>query len=131
MMLAHPDSPAAVIHRPQLGRPAHQDGRTSTEADSLSQTSPSKPVPDPTSVLPTTRNKQNTSTGRDVRNIDTSTHATSNPTVRGSEPALRPVRSTRNPNPVYVESIQRPWSASDDEIKHLNALISAGKCTFC
>ena len=39
----------------------------------------------------------------------------------------RPIRSTRNPAPYYVDSIQlsslRPWSASKDEISAINQSI--------
>ena len=36
----------------------------------------------------------------------------------------RPVRSTRNPQPYYVDSFHRPWSASKSDIRELNEWIS-------
>ena len=36
---------------------------------------------------------------------------------------LRPQRSTRNPNPLYIDSLM--WSASEEELNSLNQAISA------
>ena len=115
LRLAHPDSMAAPARRPKLGRPSLPGGSTSTEP----KTSAPKAVDDfdglsslPSDTQPVNLNKQiQTSAGN------------------------RPVRSTRNPNPCYVDSIQtgppptppfpqwshRPWSASPEEIFKLNA----------
>ena len=35
----------------------------------------------------------------------------------------RPVRSTRNPNPIYVDAINRPWTASSGDIKWIQKSI--------
>ena len=37
----------------------------------------------------------------------------------------RPTRSTRNPNPVYIDSVA--WSASEEELKSLNSSINRHK----
>ena len=141
---AHPKSMAAPAVRPKLGRPtsSSSDGQTSTEATTPEQT-PSRqlPKPPPPSSF---QNKQAVGSSPAATNATTrfGTHETSTPNDRvpasvsndglsGPPPiqpfSSRPVRSTRNPAPVYVDGIQwetlRPWSATSSEIEALNKSI--------
>ena len=131
LKLAHPDSLAAPAVRPRLGRPTKSpsssvDGQINTD------------LPNPTKSLLSSKNKQTSSTGRafsaspsnDSATTELVDHATSNVSSRqpasaessansefqglitGPPPAQpfgRPIRSTRNPNPAYVDSY---WLAS-------------------
>ena len=110
--IAHPDSFASPISRPKLGRPskatALPDSPDSTElgqedlmepSDRFDDTPPLAESPHPTSSK---QNKQTSDGGK----IQT----------------RQPPRSTRNPNPKYVDAI---WSASKAEIDWLNNKIGA------
>ena len=127
--IAHPDSPAAVVQRPKLGRPAHHDGQTSTDVSAQSPPSLPKPVLDPPSFSPAVESKQSTAADAGVASSEDFNHETSIP-MQPAPASVRPARSTRNPNPRYVDAIQRPWSASTDEVRTLNQLINAGGCIF-
>ena len=124
LKLAHPESMAAPASRPTLGRPpknpsAPAEHQTSTEAseEALPASSPelnrfpnptslSGPPPVPFAAQPVKINKT----------VDTSSAGNSN----------RPVRSTRNPAPIYVDALHKPWSASQLEINALNRAINFG-----
>ena len=131
LKLAHEDSPAAS--RPKLGRPS----KTSTTLDTPQST---ERAPNP----PPDKSKQTSSTGSADGTGDMKNHETSYPNSRvpasvdksglsmnTGPPNIpfsgRQKRSTRNPNPQYVDAIQlsslRPWSASEDEISALNKSI--------
>ena len=118
LKLAHPESLAAPVERPKLGRPSKSstttlsDGQTSTE-DSLTTKSPdttSSPLPDPNQLSSAGENKQTNDTPGEAGNSNG-----------------RPQRSTRNPNPVYIDGFSwspKPWSATQAEVDSLNRLIS-------
>ena len=131
----------APAQRPRLGRPASSpSGVTShTEAKTWD--------PEPTNNCAGNENKQTftstgvTSTGENVATSQSTAHATSNSggdvpasehpsgLTKGSgpppvQPFGRPVRSTRNPAPYYVDAISKPWSASKEEIKQINNAIN-------
>ena len=137
------------MQRPKLGRPAadmstHQEVRTPTEArnpDAVSEpeqnpTNWLSAVPQPPSPSGTDShllvNKLPVANGdatQDVATHETSIQSDRQPTSSGPPPVKpfsRPVRTTRNPNPVYVDAVTlpRPWSATKDEIAELNRLIS-------
>ena len=142
--VAHPKSLAAPAQRPTLGRPpqvqtsAQSDPSTSTDAQaetSLPFQKPSNQFLEPPLHQQAPGSKQTTakSDGKS-RHVN---HATSTRQNRLSSPdppgippfiTTRPVRSTRNPDPIYVDGIQwsslRPWSASKTEISALNSLIN-------
>ena len=145
--LAHPDSLTAPASRPKLGRPARSspvDGQTPTELPTGSQASSNQstnrlsPDPNPPKDQPAVDNKQAAGAAEAaVRNPRLQNHATSNPEDRVpasatpgglsmDAPAKRAARSTRNPNPYYVDSIEahRPWSASPEDIRTLNESIN-------
>ena len=149
---AHPKSLAAPAQRPVLGRPSNKtsarlEGHRTTEPQS--DTKPgnrSGSLPAETSEpasLPAVEDKENKQTlPAAVGNTTSVTHETSNP--KNQEPPSngrgRPVRSTRNKNPIYVDSLatdftgppaghpfpKRWWSASKDELLELNSSISRG-----
>ena len=119
LRLAHPDSMAAPAHRPKLGRPTTRpDCPITTEPKTASHNAGSEnggktSLPQLTDAQPVeTQNKQN--------EIQTSA-------------GKRPARSTRNPNPLYVDALgpptsppflqwsPKPWSASQKEIDLINA----------
>ena len=124
---AHPDSFAAPFHRPKLGRPARSapvEGQPTTEAvtppfdgkrqgdthpplsRSLLPTPSQSPLPTPSSV-----------------DQDESKQTLLPPGDRENSNA-RPIRATRNPNPIYVDAI---WTASPSDLKALNEAINV-KC---
>ena len=153
LKFAHPKSLAAPVERPKLGRPAATsvptNGQTSTEAASSGSPEPPSPqnrFDEGQLPHPSVNNKQ--AAGSLSANETARNHATSNQEFRvpasapargltnesgrtGPPPApafsARPVRSTRNPSPIYVDSIQwstlRPWSATQNEIQALNSAI--------
>ena len=126
--LAHPDSLAAPAQRPKLGRPtkrsAPSDGPTTT--DKNKQTEPD----------PAVRHLLN----RSFDNIDGSQNKSQNKAsdIYGSASGIketgpppvqpfagRPVRSTRNPNPTYVDATTATWSASQSDLEFINRSIGA------
>ena len=144
---AHPDSLAAPASRPALGRPptsAPSKVQSSTDAVPSSVPTPSNrfssfPNPPPSN----TKEESKQTLPAAVGNQTSASHATSIlknrvPPLTGPEPS-RPVRSTRNKNPLYVDALstdyqgppaghpfsrtatQRPWSASQAEIDWLNS----------
>ena len=139
LRLAHPDSLTAPASRPKLGRPkttVQVDDQPATDANhtGFRQTRTNVPFPEPPAV-PTEENKQTYSTGRvptDVGNTDKATHETSiskdrQPDSERNNAPGRPVRTTRNPNPAYIDAIQwspKPWQASKTELELLNKSIS-------
>ena len=123
LRLAHPESLAAPAVRPKLGRPSatvQVDVQTSTEATNQflpSQPSQQLPKPPPFSQNKQAAGRSNQMHGTDA-NSNRDSHATSsaNDEFQGvltgpppAQPFGRPVRRTRNPNPVYVDSF---WLAS-------------------
>ena len=130
---------AAPAERPALGRKPQTRTFASSDVSPATETSTNSSgndnlqlnqFPQPSLESPT-ESKQ---TGRpsNVGNRTTVSHVTSIPV--GREPASAggggsstwPVRATRNPNPYYVDSFHRPWSASPADITRLNELISSG-----
>ena len=147
LKLAHPKSLAAPVERPKIGRPSkttssHLDGQTHTDSNNDGRMPSNQPnrlnsshqlVPKPTSGDQSEKSKQPHSTDAHVGNHSIDGHATStseNP--HRSEPASRPVRSTRNPNPQYVDALEwspEPWSATKDEVADLNRQIQSSLTT--
>ena len=156
LKFAHPDSLAAEARRPALGRKptSLHGGQQPTEAQSpLAPTSPegnslnrSDPNP-PTPTGPELSKQKNA-----VGNLGEANHQTSTPqrplpitspaTAGNSNDTLssrgRPARSTRNPNPIYVDSISvsgpppklgfpppAAWSASATDLEEINRSIGA------
>ena len=142
LKLAHPDSMAAEASRPKLGRPARSDSRTSTDRQSLSPSptpsNRSNDFPQPPTSQAAGTNKQTFGTR------DSVSHATSFPErssascpaqggeIQNSGPpdiapfssSGRPIRSTRNANPYYVDAMHC-WSATPTELAALNRAINA------
>ena len=128
LKFAHPKSLAAPIERPKLGRPTtvQSESSESTEAKMTAHPTPSNrsnefsrqqqlPEPSPVNTPPQAENKQ-------IGTRDDVNHETSIPD--------RPQRSTRNPNPIYVDSLRlqappRAWSASESDLQWLNASITS------
>ena len=107
LKLAHEDSPAAPIHRSKLGRPAK------AKTENKSQIELPHPPPDSTG-----RVAVNNQTRGKIQNEETQPPPVSSANdefqgvVTGPPPVQpfgRPVRSTRNPYPMYVDSF---WLAS-------------------
>ena len=106
LKLAHEDSPAAVVQRPKLGRPSSKTSTPSNVPDSTE-------FPNPPSMTVDGSKQTLVLTGRAVNGTsETISHETSNlggdilASAAGggsSPPLVRPVRSTRNPNPSYVD----------------------------
>ena len=132
LKFAHPKSLAAPILRPQVGRPSNVGtsdlGETPNTTDVIQNQFPEPPV----------ENKQPVEVDGKSRS---SSHATSNRAVH--EPPSEnqpgkiqtsnrlPARSTRNPNPLYVDAIQtrpaRAWSASDKDLEEINRSIQLSR----
>ena len=121
LKFAHPESMAAPAERPALGRPAtvRKDVRIHTDAPStdllpppqlINQSDPEPPPPaQPVVDDAGKQTKQN------------------NP---NSNVGGRPTRTTRNPNPYYVDAMSwspQPWSASQTEVDALNKSISLSR----
>ena len=135
LKIAHPESMASPVERPKLGRPStSSNGQTSTEVTPPQPTPsnhfPSSQLPNPPPQL---KNKQAVATGHQDGSATrvANNHATSNLDNRGPPPVKaftgRPIRTTRNPAPCYVDSIAfdvTPWSASEAEINDINRAIS-------
>ena len=162
LKICHPDSLAAPVQRPALGRPSNQVASpTTTDARSQPTPAPSpqnrlKPVePDPKPTNSSGKDKEvNKPKGAKIQTPETmSTNPHPNyiakgplvteqmfnqanwPKILGLPPASRPVRTTRNPNPVYIDAIQsigdfsRPppnhyWSPTPAELADLNKSIN-------
>ena len=141
---AHPKSLAAPAVRPKLGRPTSSPSEASrvTDANLLQdgrQNRFPKPTAEPSpSSFPTAENKQAADRVNSSGTLPGDSHATSTLTDRvpasivdsglttGPPPVsafpARPVRSTRNQNPYYVDSIA--WSATQSQLDHINNSIS-------
>ena len=131
------------MERPKIGRPSkatssHLDGQAPTDSENDGKTpsnqsnrlsSPPQPVPKPTSGDQSDKSKQPHPTDAPIGNHSTNGHATSTSTSgHRSEPASRPARSTRNPNPQYVDALEwspHPWSATENEVADLNRQIQS------
>ena len=139
LKFAHPKSLASPVERPKLGRPKASTligGTTQTEVGSPEVTLPNR-FPHPPSVQkphpPSVEGqKSKQGGGYSVGNQPTKSHETSN--LSGSEPPsptpagnTRPIRASRNPNPIYVDAISRPWSASPADIAEINRSIQASR----
>ena len=127
--LCHPDSPTSPVVRSKLGRPSKN-----VEAKQQNQTNQSVSVgPEPPVSQPTNVNNGGTS---DTRNHETSTSIVRVPAPgkkarensNGPPPnppfprhSTKPLRSTRNSNPNYVDAI---WVASPADLQELNRAIS-------
>ena len=135
LKFAHPDSLAAPASRPTLGRP-----RTSDHQKTPNQTD----VPYVHVGFGKKKNSSNQSSSDQAAEskqngkLGSNSHETSIPDNRvpasadnnGSpitgpppEPAFRsrPSRSTRNPDPKYIDAV---WSASEADLEHINNSIS-------
>ena len=125
LKLAHPDSLASPALRPALGRPSKQTEAQPSRNRVVAPSESDVPFPDPTSTgrVPDASGNKQVGIGPET------SHATPPPEVgspsstaneefqgviTGPPPAQafsggRPVRSTRNPNPQYVDSF---WVAA-------------------
>ena len=139
LKFAHQDSMAAPASRPALGRPCKRTStspqtETSSPFNVRHSTDASGTLSTPSNVFsdkPVDENKQAGDANLTSKNHETSIREDPQPTSNSNGPPAinpfsRPARSTRNPNPVYVDGITlpRPWSASQDEIAELNRLIN-------
>ena len=126
LKFAHQDSMAAPAVRPALGRPSktssspkiqHSTDASGTETTRSNNNSLDQPVE---------LNKQAVAKSPSDSH-ETSISSDPQLTSAGPQPFSRPVRSTRNPKPMYVDAIwsSRPWSANMDEIAELNRQINA------
>ena len=124
---AHPQSLAAPAQRPTLGRPPRSTAQAELPQATDGQPSDMTPVPNPSNQLTDNRSKQtSSSTGRaPVASGSSNNHETSISDRQSPASNPRPARSTRNPNPYYVDAwSHKPWSASQAEIAALNQSIS-------
>ena len=129
LKFAHPESLAAPVHRPKLGRPADpsrtsvpSEGQTTTEESRLASDASNR-FPDPPNFQPAVQSKQAVNPTASGASRNETNHETSISEQPDRTPSLRPVRSTRNPAPNYVDAVavaNRPWSATQVEIKALN-----------
>ena len=144
---AHPDSMAAPASRPALGRPSSStDAKITGPPNSGEMPSNrltiSNPQPSDQNIA-TRQNKQAVATHEDESHA-TSITENDNPPCQRDEPAKiqtasgRPHRSTRNPNPIYVDMLERAtgppsvapfhkpgaWAASGEELAELNRFIN-------
>ena len=123
LKFAHPDSMAAPASRPTLGRPptsVRTDTSTTTKSSSGADSQNGGQINKP-ATAPSTH-------AEDAGNSSVNKHSK----VGGRNPT----RSTRNPNPLYVDSMQfsgppphlgfptaKSWSASTQELAAINASI--------
>ena len=144
---AHPKSMAAPAQRPVLGRPSKTPGTSAPSGGRHSTEAPSDfrlPLKTGSESDSLQKSKQPTQPAAVVGSSPLNNHATSSANGRvespssGSEPAKiqtsgRPVRSTRNQNPLYVDAFtsvsipppaHKPWSATMDEVAEINRYIS-------
>ena len=137
LKLAHPDSLAAPVQRPKLGRrsnPTEALNQTEQPIES-GQTNRLIADPKPTKTLPVADVNKDRVGIQKTLNHATSTPSVDIPAPDPGEPGKiqmtkRTVRSTRNPNPIYVDSLtlgpppslgfpansDRMWSASPAEL---------------
>ena len=137
LKFAHPKSLAAPIERPKLGRPATVQSDSSNSTEVTPSRQPSNPVnnqlrrqlqlPEPPHQTRTVDSKQS------GNNHETSIPECQLPALPAESGKIqnRPKRSTRNPNPLYVDSLRlqappRAWSASESDLKWLNESITSG-----
>ena len=119
---AHPESLAAEVQRPSRGRPSNRsspDGsRPVTDAGMLTNPVPDQQVPFPHPPTQPAESPKLLVNKPAVANQEAVNHETSN----SERPELsRPVRSTRNPSPKYIDAI---WIASDEYLQNLNKSIN-------
>ena len=122
----HPDSLAAEVQRPSRGRPARSapsDGSSVTDAEPVSEVLtnpfPDQRVPFPRPPTQPAESFPNQVNKPVVANSTANNHQTSNTEV--PDLSRRPVRSTRNPSPKYVDAI---WVASENYLEELNKSIN-------
>ena len=135
---AHPKSLASPMQRPKLGRPAQSpsspaDSRITTDAKTPMVPDPI-PFPQPPSTGRVDTSKQTQSiapsvAGHETSHSDGRAHLSNSPETRENsnpvispDPPSRPVRSTRNPKPYYVDAI---WTASPADLDALNRAINS------
>ena len=133
LKIAHLDSLAAPAQRPKLGRPT----KAATLKAAVEQTS--APIPNPTVTGPPPRpafgNKQAHSAERENSNLrnqhpeylkkgplitEDMYNRADWPEILNIPQSSRPVRTTRNPTPKYVDAM---WTASSGELAAINASI--------
>ena len=130
LKLAHPKSMAAPAERPKLGRPpgasSSSNGREPTDPASDRLAAPPNRFSSQLPSLPSRQPSQSVSVNKQ----------TEEPEPAKIQTALnRPVRSTRNPNPLYVDSLSGPppfapfhrpraWTASGEELAAINNSIN-------
>ena len=144
LKLTHPKSLAAPTERPKLGRPplapsSPSEARKTTDANSgesgRNRSNPTnRLIPEPTvAISPKINNNRlnnNDNSTRESHGTSKTNQGVSDPVTSSGPPPLpafpssRPIRSTRNPSPCYVDSISCAWSASQEEINDLNAAIN-------
>ena len=108
LKIAHESSMAAPASRPALGRPTS----SSKVSDQTEKKDAEKPVPKPTSGppnIPPFCKQVDTATSGKIQTAD-------------QTPERRSVRSTRNPQPKYVDAI---WQASPIELNVINRSIGS------
>ena len=122
LKIAHLRPDAEEAQRPKRGRPS----KTSSSGDATAQSEPdfhtdarNKIIQDGGKI-----NKPSASTSH-KQPVDDSRGKIQTPLTNkvNSSPNTRPTRSTRNPSPLYVDSIA--WSASEEELKSLNSSINS------
>ena len=130
---AHPKSLASPVERPKLGRPATRTS-SSDEGSMATDATPgsAEQLPQPSSVN-TNANQFQNKTKLPVARENSNSFSAPAPEPTGPpavQPFSRPARTTRNPNPYYVDSIAldvTPWSATRDQINAINQSISNGQ----
>ena len=137
LKIAHPKSMASPVERPKLGRPAaapssnpSSPAMSAPDGRQRATEGPELPLP---AVSPSTNRLSSSS------NPPPSQLTAENKQAAGNEPKpakiqTRPQRSTRNPNPQYVDAIHwssvKPWSASQAEIQELNNKIQSSNSAY-
>ena len=128
LKLAHPDSMAAPAVRPKLGRPSTSAKLPSSTDGTSDPTPTSRQNPsDQFPFLPKQTNPpappvDTLPSGRENSNGLNDTH-TGPPAIQAFRNS-RPQRSSRNPNPKYVDAV---WSATESEIAAINLAITSGR----
>ena len=128
LKLAHPDSMAAPAVRPKLGRPSTSAKLPSSTDGTSDPTPTSRQNPsDQFPFLPKQTNPpappvDTLPSGRENSNGLNDAH-TGPPAIQAFRNS-RPQRSSRNPNPKYVDAV---WSATETEIAAINLSITSGR----
>ena len=126
---AHPKSMAAPAQRPKLGRPSKgsDPNECQPQSEGLMPSNPSTTedlVPQPPTDITMSESKQRatTTTAERARENFNGFSTASGPPAVPAFSHHRPQRSTRNPNPKYVDAI---WVATKDDINTLNQQIGS------